>query len=311
MAAVTSRTLTYAFDLVFKQTYQIEGIKDFYCEKHGYENAVVNLACGAIAGMAGQSGSYVLDIIRSKMQTSVNTGQNYKNFQITIMIIYKTEGIKQGFFKGLNMNRIKSPITTGINFATYDCFTSDKRVNINGRNNDPTVAAIYCPQENKKTDWNHFKTNLDETLTLTIRQRTPIEIDSSVEQLTNNIVKAATPITPTGGNHEIIYPMEVRELVKQKRKARKKWYQTRDASDKTVWNCTSKLLHDKIKKVKNETFKSYLSELSATNNTNCSLWKATRCMKSPRAYVPPIGKMEDGSWARCEKDKADISTHAI
>ncbi|VVC30398.1 Reverse transcriptase domain [Cinara cedri] len=98
---------------------------------------------------------------------------------------------------------------------------------------------------NKKTDWSHFKANLDETLTLIIRQRTPIEIDTSVEQLTNNIVKAATPITPTGGN------------------------------------------------LKNETFKSYLSELSATNNTDYSLWKATRHMKSPRAYVLSNGKLED------------------
>ncbi|VVC42327.1 Hypothetical protein CINCED_3A008662 [Cinara cedri] len=70
---------------------------------------------------------------------------------------------------------------------------------------------------NKKTDLDLFRTNLDETLTLTVRLRTFIEIVNDVEQLTNNIVKAAkaaTPITPTGGNHEIAYPMEVRELVK-------------------------------------------------------------------------------------------------
>ncbi|VVC40336.1 Hypothetical protein CINCED_3A020841 [Cinara cedri] len=135
---------------------------------------------------------------------------------------------------------------------------------------------------NKKTDWDLFRTNLDETLTLTVRLRTPIEIDTAVEQLTNNIVKAAkstTPITLIGGNREITYPMEIRELVIQKRKARKKWYRTRDPLDKNVWNRTNKLLHDKIKKRKKR--------------------NATRRMKSSSAYVPP-NRMEDGSWT-CPK----------
>lgn len=133
---------------VFKKTYKVEGIKGFYRgyvptilgivpyagtsfftygslktfmkEKHGYENTVVNLACGAVAGMAGQSSSYPLDIIRRKMQTSIITGINYTNLRTTFIIIYKTEGIRQGFFKGLSMNWIKGPIATGISFATYD-----------------------------------------------------------------------------------------------------------------------------------------------------------------------------------------------
>ncbi|VVC41499.1 Hypothetical protein CINCED_3A022925 [Cinara cedri] len=73
----------------------------------------------------------------------------------------------------------------------------------------------------------------------------------------------------------------------------------------TVWNRTNKLLHDKIKKIENKSFKSYLSELSATNNIVYSLWKATSRMKSPRAYVP-TNRMEDGRWTRCVQDKADM-----
>lgn len=61
----------------------------FCTEKHGYENMVVNLACGAVAGMAGQSTSYPLDIIRRKMQTSIITGRNYNNLRTTFLIIYE------------------------------------------------------------------------------------------------------------------------------------------------------------------------------------------------------------------------------
>jgi hypothetical protein len=98
--------------------------------------------------------------------------------------------------------------------------------------------------------------------------------------------------------------MEIRELVKRKRKARKIWHRTRNHSDKTSWNRISKLLHDKINEVKNKTFKIYLSKLSAENNSNYSLWKGTRCMKRPRSYVPLIRK-DDRSWAHSDQDKAD------
>lgn len=58
-------------------------------EHHGYENMVVNLACGAVAGMMGQSSSYPLDIIRRKMQTSIITGENYTSLRETFIIIYR------------------------------------------------------------------------------------------------------------------------------------------------------------------------------------------------------------------------------
>lgn len=55
-------------------------------------------------------------------------------------------------------------------------------------------------------------------------------------------------------------------------------------------------------------FKSYLSGLSATNNTDYSLWMVTK-MKRPRAYVPSICK-EDESCAAVNKAKL-ICTHVI
>jgi len=77
---------------------------------------------------------------------------------------------------------------------------------------------------NKKANCYLFRSNLDEIVTLSVRLRTPIEIDSAIE-LTNNIIKVAKkaiPEIPARSNHEITYPMEIRELIKKKRKARKK-----------------------------------------------------------------------------------------
>lgn len=82
--------------------------------------AVVNLIFGAISGIVGQSTSYPLDIVRRRMQTSVITGYECSSIIGTFQKIYKEEGLRKGFFKGVSMNWIKGPIAVGISFATYE-----------------------------------------------------------------------------------------------------------------------------------------------------------------------------------------------
>jgi hypothetical protein len=98
---------------------------------------------------------------------------------------------------------------------------------------------------NKNTDWDFHRVNIDETITLSVKLKTPCEIDSAVKQLTDNILKAAIVAIPESrkkSERKIIYPMDIGELVKQKLKARKIWHRTRNLSDKTSCNCISKLL---------------------------------------------------------------------
>jgi len=78
-------------------------------------------------------------------------------------------------------------------------------------------------------------------------------------------------------------------------------------SNKTIWNRTCRLSHDKIKEVKKETFKSYLKNLFATKDIDYLLWKATKQIKKPRAYVPPIHK---DHWQAMTKTKLKF-THVI
>jgi hypothetical protein len=46
-----------------------------------------------------------------------------------------------------------------------------------------------------------------------------------------------------------------------------------------------------------------LKNLSATNATNYSLWKATKRLKQPQAPIPLI-KLNEGGWTRNEQEKA-------
>ncbi|EDV48382.2 uncharacterized protein Dere_GG15401, isoform A [Drosophila erecta] len=102
-----------------------ETLKREYYEMVGNNkpNTLVSLVFGAAAGAAGQTASYPLDIVRRRMQTMrVNTagGDRYPTVLETLVKIYREEGIKNGFYKGLSMNWIKGPIAVGISFSTYD-----------------------------------------------------------------------------------------------------------------------------------------------------------------------------------------------
>ncbi|XP_046658533.1 mitochondrial coenzyme A transporter SLC25A42-like [Homalodisca vitripennis] len=97
-------------------------LKRWHKENKYPNSALFNLVSGGISGMVAQTTSYPLDIVRRRMQTAAVTGSDHKYRSIiaTIAVIYREEGIKGGFFKGLSMNWIKGPIAVGISFATYD-----------------------------------------------------------------------------------------------------------------------------------------------------------------------------------------------
>jgi hypothetical protein len=62
------------------------------------------------------------------------------------------------------------------------------------------------------------------------------------------------------------------------------------------------------KKNKNGSVNKYLQELTGENETNYSLWRATKHLKRPVCHKPPL-RRENGTWAKENKENVGSRAH--
>jgi hypothetical protein len=60
-------------------------------------------------------------------------------------------------------------------------------------------------------------------ITLSTRLKTIFDIETTIEKFTSDIINAAEIVTPMvgSGSNQITYPLEIRNLAQQKRRARR------------------------------------------------------------------------------------------
>ncbi|KAD2393818.1 hypothetical protein R6Q59_013342 [Mikania micrantha] len=83
---------------------------------------LVKLACGAFAGILGQTFTYPLDVVRRKMQVQQLRALNSSEFKGTfgtLFVIVKNEGWKH-LFSGMTINYLKVVPSVAIGFTVYD-----------------------------------------------------------------------------------------------------------------------------------------------------------------------------------------------
>lgn len=161
---------------------------------------------------------------------------------------------------------------------------------------------------NKKTDFKKFEKYLNDHINLNIPLKSSDDIEHAVDQLTENIQQAAWQSTPTANikeDNNINYPKYIRDMISEKRKARKKWHASRHPSDKTRLNNLSKNLKKILYEFNNEIFENKMQNLSATAATDYSLWKITKRFKRPKQNIPPIRK-SDNTWAKSNEEKTEV-----
>ena len=160
---------------------------------------------------------------------------------------------------------------------------------------------------NKGTDWISFRIELARNIDLKTSIETQEDLETELSKLVNSIQSAAWNNTPEIKIklHGINYPREVIHLIREKRKARKKWLQTRAPAHKTTWNQLTRRLNSEIRNIKSTSVQAYLSDLSAERCTEYSLWKATKWNKRPILQAPPL-KDAQRNWIKDNQSKADL-----
>jgi hypothetical protein len=79
----------------------------------------------------------------------------------------------------------------------------------------------------------------------------------------NLLQKAAQQATPSiAYKKDVNVPLEIKKLLTEKRKARAKWQRSHTPPDKTTYNRLSNNLKSKLKALRANSFKNYVSTLS-------------------------------------------------
>lgn len=168
-----------------------------------------------------------------------------------------------------------------------------------------TTPSLY----NKKTNWNKYQEYLENNLNCNIPLKTPKDLEDAVESINILIHKAVNYATTTSEKNVIkkinyYIPKHILEKIQEKRKLRKNWQVSKCPMLKTKLNQTIKNLKKLLNEEKNRGIENYLNNLTTTEDTNYSLWKATKKLKQPIRFTPPI-KRSDGKWARTDQDKTE------
>ena len=172
--------------------------------------------------------------------------------------------------------------------------------NIIQKENNPVLV-------NKRTDWESFRHSLERKINLMVPLRNEEQLDGEVEKFLVDSQQSAWENTPeikrTNGKN---YPKEIRDLIAEKRKARRKWQQTRDLQDKTEFNNLAQQLQREIKELSNDSVSFYLREITNDNNTDYSLWKATKNFIDRLCRFPQSGKQMGRGLGTMDKIHNDL-----
>jgi hypothetical protein len=130
---------------------------------------------------------------------------------------------------------------------------------------------------------------LDNTIDLNIPLKTPVDIDEAVKYLTKSMQESAWHATPAinKNTNSDELPALLRGKIINKRKIRKLWQTTRAPEHKTQLNQATRELQQLLHEHKNMKIQNYLSNLTPTEATDYSLWKATKQIKSTQKHNPP------------------------
>lgn len=161
---------------------------------------------------------------------------------------------------------------------------------------------------NKQTNWIKYKKYISSHLIIQTSLNNESEINLALKNFNNLLIEAAKVATPAftvkNSPKKILSSSELDYAVTEKRRLRRYWQQTRSPTAKQLLDQAEKKLKKLVKDSTKLKINNYISSLSPTDDTNYSLWKATKSLKKPQHHEPPI-RLNNGDWARSDSEKAE------
>lgn len=159
----------------------------------------------------------------------------------------------------------------------------------------------------KRTNWECYREQIRAKLMLQVPLKTARNIEDALEHFVQTIQQAAWNSTPDSSEYtnSDTCSAVVKQKIIAKRKLRKQWHNTRSPLDKAKLNKAVKELKQLLHEERNRGIQNYLKDLTATEATEYSLWKATKRIKRPQIAIPPL-RSEGGEWAKSDKEKAEL-----
>lgn len=241
---------------------------------------------------------------RGRTLENALTGNNYKFLSPASPTYWPTD-----------VNRIPDVldffITKGLDFQHFDLTTltdlsSDHSPLLLTMDTQPIIKMSRPTLTPGQTDWCKFRASIVNSISLNLLIRTPEDLDNAVDLLTKTVQNAAWDSSVSSNkteNRQTKYhvPPHIRQLIEQKRKARKIWQRTRYPTDKHKFNKLTRKLHDEIRRTKTEKFDNFLNSLVSSDKT---LWNMTKRVLNHHDVSHPV-RQPDGSWAKTSRQKAE------
>lgn len=164
-------------------------------------------------------------------------------------------------------------------------------------------ADMLC---NRKTDWQGFRSYLEENIQLNVPLKTPEDVDKTCESLTNLIQVSAWINSPSLSQSTgmSVQSADVKAKIIEKRRLRRVWHQSQHPIDKTAFNKAAKELKLLLPEIANYSLRHTLEKASPRGKGETSLWKATKTFKRPQEHIHPL--KHSNSWARTDAEKAEV-----
>jgi hypothetical protein len=91
---------------------------------------------------------------------------------------------------------------------------------------------------NKRTYWKTYTKLIEDKLNLKISLKTSEELERETENFTRTLQEAAKQATPPPNIQKVTnnIPLEIKKLIRAKRKARRKWQHSHNPEDKPTYN---------------------------------------------------------------------------